>query len=238
MSLEDVLDAARERRKTLAVHGANPGDLPDRFESRNVDVVAGDDPPGGVDDPYVTVDEDGDFQAAVSLAAIRSYFDRQSADERVPSSAEHALHELLDDSVFASLSTRQLTKTAVEFEDRAYRTGRGTLHAGFQTWTAFREQADRYERMARETDLDVEVYLEPGDGGQSVADGVTVHETTHRDVGEYWFVVYDGGDTDQQCALVAQQTGSDAFEGVWTYDPSLVETALSAVDDIANPQSA
>ncbi|WP_336035518.1 DICT sensory domain-containing protein [Halobacterium yunchengense] len=236
MTLADVLDAARRRRKTLVVHGADPGDLPERFETRNVEVVGGGDvDPGQA--PYVTVREDGDFRAAVDLADLEAFFAAPGRRDAGDAAARHALHELLDDAVFASLSRRQLLSTAVEIEDRAYRTGRGELHAGFQTWAAFAEQADRYRRLAAETDLEVTVYVEPGDGGQRAPDGVAVRETAHPDVGEYWFVVFDGGDADQQCALVAEQTGSEAFRGAWTYDEALVAAALAAVDDLASPPS-
>jgi hypothetical protein len=236
MTLADVLDAARRRRKTLVVHGADPGDLPDRFETRNVEVVASDDDPDAGEDPFLTVRDGGDFRAAVGLADLEAFFAGGNASGAGGAAARHALHELLDDAVFASLSERQLLSTALEIEDRAYRTGRGELHAGFQTWGAFAEQADRYRRFAGETDLDVTVYVEPDDD-RSPPGGVTVHETTHPDVGEYWFVVYDGGDADQQCALVAEQTGEKAFRGVWTYDEDLVADALAAVEDLASPPS-
>lgn len=217
----------------MVVHGADPGDLPERFETRNVEVVDGGDLEDG-EEPFVTVHENGDFRAAVELADLESFF--ASPDGADPAT-RYAVHELLDDAVFASLSKRQLLATAVEIEDRAYRTGGGELHAGFQTRAAFDEQAERYRQLAGETDLEVTVYLRP-QSDRSAPGEVVVRQTTHPDVGEYWFVVFDGGNAGQECALVAEQAGANAFRGVWTYDEELVADALAAVDSIASSPSA
>jgi len=237
MPLADVLDAARARQKTLVVHGASADDFAAYFESRNVDVVEGD--PHGESAPFATVREDDEFRAAVSLSDLRAYFGPPvEAPDDYPA-ATHALHELLDDSVFRSLSHRQLLATAREIEDRAWRTGTGTLHAGFQTRAAFERELPRYRRLVEETALDVHAYFVPSPGEVSLADEpVTVHETPHPDVGKFWFVVFDGGRTDQQCALVAEQHESDAFHGVWTYDSDLVAIALDAVSEVVARQSA
>lgn len=135
-----------------------------------------------------------------------------------------ALLDLLEDTVFASLSRRQLLATAREFEDRAWRAGSGLLHVGFQTAEAFEPQCSLYRRLATETDLDVHVHLADADGD---VDGVTVHRDSEY-ADEYWFVAFDGPG-DSQCALVAEQHGETHYEGAWTYDPGLVAGALDDV---------
>ncbi|MXR22096.1 DICT sensory domain-containing protein [Halobacterium bonnevillei] len=235
MSLGDVIDAARRRRKTLVVHAPDSdpdvSSVTDRFDGRNVDVVV-EDVRADEPEPYVEVLENGQFRAVVSLADLRSFLEPPIEDPGTYPRAHNALHELLDDSVFATLSRRQLLATSREIEDRAYRTGSGELHAGFQSQAAFEPQRALYNRLANDTDLGVHVHLVPDPGG--VPDtGATVHENPHPDVGRYWFLAYDGGQTGQQCALVAEQRGSDAYHGVWTYDRELVATALSAIDDLS-----
>ncbi len=238
MSLVDVLDAASARRKTLVVHGAGADEFAGHFESRNVDVVESGPPDGSA--PFATVREDDEFRAALSLSDLRAYFEPPVEEPAEYPTAAHALYELLDDSVFESLSRRQLLATAREIEDRAYRTGRGTLHAGFQTRAAFEGELPKYRRLAAETDLGVHAYLVPGPAtAQPLHEAsLTVHETPHPDVGKFWFVVFDGGRTGQQCALVAEQRGRDAFRGVWTYDTDLVAAALDAVREVRERQSA
>jgi DICT domain-containing protein len=130
--------------------------------------------------------------------------------------------------VFASLSRRQLLATSREFEDRAWRAGRGVLHAGFQTAAAFEPRRSLYRRLATETDLDVHVYLaerDLDDDNDLDDDAITVHQGG-EDVARYWFVVFDGPE-DSQCALVAEQRGDDDYVGAWTYDPGLVAGVLA-----------
>jgi len=243
MTLADVLDAARARRKTLVVHGANADDIAAYFESRNVGVVEGDVDIEG--EPFATVREGDQFRAAVPLEDLRAYFEPPVEDPTEYPAATHALHELLDDSVFQSLSHNQLLATTREIEDRAWRTERGTLHAGFQTRLAFERQFPRYRRLVKETDLDVHAYFVPGPQDTDPAtekplrmESVTVHEATLPDVGKFWFVAFDGGRTDQQCALVAEQQSDGSFRGVWTYDRDLVAMALDAVYEVGARQSA
>jgi hypothetical protein len=242
MSLADVLDAARRRRKTLVVHGPveDGEEIAQRLDSRNVRVTVRE-RDADAPEPYVAVYDDTVFRAAVGLGEFRAFLEPPVDDPGEDTAAARDVHELLDDSVFASLSRRQLLATAREIEDRAYRTGRGELHAGFQSRDAFADQRDLYADLGATSGLDVHAYVVPAgsdDTPVSAPSTVTVHETPHTDVGRYWFVVFDGGHTGQECALVAEQRGSDEYYGAWTYDPALVAEALAAVDDIASQQSA
>lgn len=219
MSPDRVLEAAAERRKTLYHYAPEPGDFAERFAARNVDVTFRELPPGGPES-FVTVrDDDDGFRGAVTVATLESVLAPPTAASRDRESVSPpfgALLELLDDTVFASLSRRQLLTTSREFEDRAWRAGRGALHAGFQTVAEFDDQRSTYRRLA-DTNLDIHAHVAAPDLD---ADGVTVHPDS-EDAADYWFVVFDGPGG-SQCALVAEQRGEDDFEGAWTYDPDLV----------------
>lgn len=234
MTLGAVLEAATRRRKTLVYHAPEPGDVADQFEARNVDVEFQPIPADGPA-PFVTVHEDGAFVAAVALDDLQWFLAPPRPAARDPgdlSPAYRALYELFDDTVFAALSRRQLLAAAREVEDRAWRTGSGEFHVGFQSVVAFDAQRLVYRQLATETDLDVHVYVAPEADASDLDDlPLAVHRSPHPDVGRYWFLVYDGDDTDRQSALVAEQTDTDEYDGVWTYDPELVSVAVEALPE-------
>ncbi|WP_313694689.1 DICT sensory domain-containing protein [Halorarum halobium] len=138
------------------------------------------------------------------------------------------IFEELADTTFTSYDVGQMIAASREIEDRAWRTGVGELHAGFQTGTALSAQTAAYRDLAAK-DLDVHVYCTP-DTNAPHLDGVTVHAADVREIRESWFVVFDGGGEDERaCALLAEERGAGderAFYGFWTYDPAIVADAL------------
>ena len=223
MSPGGVLEAAAERRKKLVYYASDPGDFAERFAARNVDVTVRELPAGGPD-PFVTVRDDAGFKGAVTVATMEGVLAAPAAataDGEAVAPAYEPMLDLLDDTLFASLSRRQLLATTREFEDRAWRTGTGVLHAGFQTVAEFEAQRSTYRRLADGTSLDIHVHVAAPDLDVS---GVTVHRDSEY-AADYWFVAFDGPG-DGQCALVAEKTGEDDFEGAWTYDPDLVARVL------------
>lgn len=232
MTLRDVLEAAAARRKSLVYHAPVESDLAARFEARNVDVSFNRIPPDGPE-PFATVYEYGEFRAAIALDDLRAFLAPYRPASRDPgdrSPTYRALSELFDHAVFASLSRRQLLAASREIEDRAWRTGRGALHAGFQSIAAFDAQKSVYRRLATERGLDVHVYVVPSaDASDFASHPVTVHQRPHPEVGRYWFLAFDSAVASQECALVAEQTDENAYEGVWTYDHALVAMALDSL---------
>lgn len=215
-------DDTPTRQTGHAARAVSPGNLPGRAlrHARRLDA------------PRVVVREDGDWLGAFAASDVAAFVEppHPDPDPDALSAPYRALADLLDDTVFGSLSRAQLLAASREIEDRAFRVGRGELHAGFQTRQAFEAQRDTYRRLTAESDLDVHVYVPPEATAAGLdADGVTVHQEASSEVARYWFVAFDGGSTDQQCALVAEQTGADSYEGARTYDPGLVADALDAV---------
>lgn len=231
MTLRSVIDEAEKRRKSVKYYAPERGDFAEQFAARNVDVEFHRIPPGGPG-PFVTISEDGTFLGAITVDALRTYLwppIEHPRDVTDLSPQYRALFELLDDTVFSSLTRRQLLATSREFEERAWRTDRGTFHVGFQSGTAFRAQESLYRQMAAETGLDIHLYGVPDDAADDVADsGLTVHAGVGDGVERYWFLVFDGdGDDDRKTALVAEKRTEETFFGAWTYDPELVDSAVA-----------
>ncbi|SFG08157.1 Diguanylate Cyclase and Two-component system sensory domain-containing protein [Halopelagius inordinatus] len=231
MTLASILEEAENRRKTVVYHAPEPGDFREQFDVRNVDVEFRKIPNGGPE-PFLTILEDGQFRGAITLENLETFLwppITHPYDVTELSPEYRALFELLDDTVFASLTRRQLLATSREFEDRAWRTGRGAFHVGFQSLSAFRAQAPLYRQMAAETDLDIHVYCDFDGATDEFSDcEVTLHPVSRDGVGRYWFLVFDGGgDDDRKNALVAEQRTEGTFYGVWTYDAALVDSALA-----------
>lgn len=230
MTLGAFIDDAATRRKQLVVYAPTETDLADRLTARNVDVDARSPPAEGVE-PFIVVRDGSEFLGAVALDDLVAFLEPPSGGLDEPGalgSGYRAVSELLDETVFASLDRRQLLATSREIEDRAWRTGSGTLRVGFQSTAAFRQQWPLYRRLASETDLDVHVYtVDDLQFTDDVPPSLTVHVAPTPDVGRHWFLLFDGGDDDARaCALVAEQQTGDSYRGVWTYDPSLVARAF------------
>jgi hypothetical protein len=229
--LRAILDAAERRRKAVTYYAPEAGDFPNWLDTRNLDVEFQSIPPGGPE-PFLVVRADGRFRGAISAETLRAHVGASQTRRGGASDDPEAraiVVELLDDTVFSSLTRRQLLWTSREFEDRAWRVGTGTLHAGFQSAAAFAPQRELYRALAAETTIDVHVYVADGAGVEPLSEpNATLHTEPAAESGRYWFLVFDGGDEPEQAvALVAEQRSDDSYYGVWTYDAGLVDRTLS-----------
>lgn len=221
MALKDLLTDARRHRTEITVHAPEPWPgLADHLGSRNVTVRHEATPPGESDE-YITVHREGVLCGAVSLAAVGRFEEPTVAalDDAGDELFSH-LVSMLDETVFRSLDRRQLLATSREFEDRAWRQGEGTLHAGFQRAEALRVQRRTYEHLAGSEGLDVHVYTADSWVDDPIP-GLSHHVADVAELRDTWFVVYDGGD-DQACALVAAERADGTYEGCWTYESDRV----------------
>lgn len=161
MALRDFFDEVESRRRTVTVFApARPEWLSDWFDPRHVRVEY-EHLPAHEADPFVVVSEGGEFLGSVDLRAVEAMRRPTAPDPDTDAFREAAYRtflSLLPDAVFSSFDRRQLLAASREVEDRALRVGRGSLFAGFQSRRAFRRQSTVYERLARDTDLDVRVY--------------------------------------------------------------------------------
>jgi hypothetical protein len=212
-----VIDGIERRRREVTVYAPEETDLAERFAGRNVRVRHR--PlPGNGPAPFLVVRDGSGFRGAVSLVD----FDAFLAGRRDADAPHEAVLELFDETTFGSLDRRHLVATSRELEDRAYRAGEGTLHVGFQTPEAFRDQEKRYRRFARETDLDVHVYFSAD--ATDWPDGELTFHTEPSVLSEYWFLAFEG--EGERFALVAEERERNLFYGGWTYDPALITAML------------
>lgn len=166
-----------------------------------------------------------DLLGSESVTRLRSAVDL--ADEGVSERHRSDLVTDLEQSVFGAAAADKglLIDVSHSVELLADRNGTGRLHAGFQRLSNLvdDEQAARiYERLA-DSGVDVHVYGTPDT--ETTLSGVHVHPEDGEEIGDSWFVTFDGGgDPRRQAALLAieHETGGK-FKGFWTYDSDIVE---------------
>ncbi len=222
----------------MTVYAPDPiDDLDLAFEARNVSIRYEPLPPGDQEGFIVVSDEDG-YIGSVGLGAVSELISPdcgRGLESRHRNAAFQCLLELLDDTVFRALEKRQLLAASREIEDRAWRVGRGELHTGFQDLSAMKAQKPVYEQLGERGDLSVHVYGRPDWMPDSMRD-VWFYPVESEEIGHFWFVVYDGGGDDlNACALLAEETAPDEFEGFWTYDPAVVADIRRYVSQTYGP---
>ncbi|MES3161181.1 MAG: DICT sensory domain-containing protein [Halorubrum sp.] len=248
MSLIELIAGVEAREATLTVFDRDPeaaSTLAEHFADRNVHVVAGSANEGP--DGYAVLSRDGEFVTAVAVAELLpGYGDEDAeaddADRNDTAASGHAADptprrvgkpvlDHLDETMFTSYSRRDMVAASREIEDRAWRVGRGELHAGFQTLDVLTGETTTYDRLGEKTALDVHAYAtaegEPPDAGR-----YTVHVARSAEIRETWFVAYDGGGVDEaKCALLAEERAPGEFYGFWSYDPETVDTIVDYLTD-------
>lgn len=230
VSLEDVFDELERRRQTVTVYASDADrvSIP-RLVTRNVDVRYRELPVGSAD-PFLTVRRDGSFAGSLPLRDLGEFAEPPIGSVGAEETGDRlsALLGLLDDTVFHSLTRRQLLATSREFEDRAWRVGAGQLRVGFQSPSALSAQRDVYERLAAHRDLTVRIYFD-GEWDQDPIEGVRLHPSDSEEIGRFWFLAFDGGpDPDQACLLLARERDRDpgSYAGVWTYGGGTVQRVV------------
>lgn len=236
MSLRDVIESVEGREKRLTVFDP-PSDavvteLREYFSSQQVRIDVGESDSSLAGYAVLSDADDDAVLAAVDLADLADLDGPVTAGVG-ETRAFSPLLEHLDDATFTSYDPEQILAATREMEDRAWRTGTGELHAGFQRTAALRAQKGVYEDLARKR-LDIHVYCVPAPDVPAV-EGVTIHLEDTPEIRRSWFVVYDGdGDPNHACALLAEERGDPderTFYGFWTYDPTVVGRVLDHLHD-------
>lgn len=234
-SLRTLRDRARGPRKTITAFGPESyADLEPVLDQLNVDLTH-ERLPIPESAGYLTVEAGERYLGTVSAAAFSELDDLQRGapwDEETRTSARRDLVALLSGTGFTMDDKRHLIATTREIEDRAWRTGGGTLYAGFQSLSAFEAQIPVYERLVTDTDLRAVVFGEP-DWDPPSLEGVTVHRDGDGDLADFWVVAFDGaGDDDEKCALLAEETETRQYSGVVTYDAAVVDDIVAHLDGV------
>lgn len=233
MNLRDSIECIRRHEKELHLFNVTStdtirDDLETYFETQNVRVAAGQTASGTPEDIAVLSDESA-VLAVVDVSMLRQLLEEETsgagelgiADEKYGRILRH-----LKETTFTSYDTRQLFYASREIEDRARRTGRGSIHAGFQQCSIMGEQRAVYTDLARRG-VSVHAYGVPDVSPPDLGPG-RIHAVRTDEIAETWFVVFDGGGSDaQKTALLAQERDDNTFYGIWTYDPGLVDHTLA-----------
>jgi DICT domain-containing protein len=232
MDLRDSIEYIRHREKELRLFNVDPTDtileeLGTYFQTLNVRVSAERTASGAPEDIAV-LSNATEVLAVVDVASLRELLedvptgagDLGIADREYESVLRH-----LKETTFTSSDTEQLLYASREIEDRARRVGRGSIHTGFQQCSVMTEQRSIYADLARRG-VSVHAYGVPDATPPDLGSG-HVHAVPTHEIGETWFVVFDGGGNDtQKTALLAHERDEDAFYGVLTYDPGFVDHIL------------
>lgn len=226
-----LLAELQDQDKEFRVYRAGAEtDIDTQFATRSVTVTHESLPPGGPD-PFVVIEEDGEFAGAIGVTDLQDLLEppivRPGEDDDTPAGYE-VLFDVLDETVFTALERRQLLAVSREIEDRAMRVGTGTLRVSFQTLSRFKSQAEVYRQLAAETDLEIHIYG-VDDWTPPEIPQITYHGLTESPLERYWILAFDGGpDERQACGLVANERTA-GYDGVWTYDADLVEKILTTL---------
>lgn len=238
-SFADLIASVDEQRRTVTVYAPALSESLERlFQTRNVRLVH-EFLPRGAGEPFLTVVDGDEYIGSLDLPAVYDFTHPKIHEIGSPDLVEAAyrrLTSLLPDTVFSTLDRRQLLATSREFEDRAWRVGSGRLDVGFQALSKVEAQTDVYEALV-ERGLEIHIYG-VDDWRPYIVDDVAVH-TDGDELGEVWFMAYDGGDDpSQSCGLVAVERSPGSFEGFWTYEPEMVARIFrSAARFPATPES-
>lgn len=231
MSLPELIAGVEAYEKTLTVFNADADvvtELRDQFADRNVTVTS-ESTRSGKPGEFVTLSEDGHVLTATGIADLRSALADDETVIGLSESPYRPILEYLDETMFTSWSTDQMVAASREIEDRAWRIGKGELHAGFQYLSTLRGELPVYERLGSKQ-LDVHAYAAPDEDPPRHL-GFTLHIERAEEIEQSWFVVFDGnGDDANKCALLAEEREPRQFYGFWTYDPDTVDWIVDYLD--------
>jgi len=226
MSLSELISGVESYEKTLTVFNADEEvveALRERFADRNLTVTAATTEAGPRQ--YAVLGLDGEFVTAISVSDALTV----GGEEETVGFADapyQPVVDQLDETMFTSYSVRKMVAASREIEDRAWRVGRGELHAGFQTISTLVSKNGAYGRLGDRDGLDVHVYAYP-DEEPPAEPSYTLHTSHSDEIRDSWFVAFDGGGVDEsKCALVAEEREPRQFYGFWTYDADTVDYVL------------
>ena len=234
-SLAAAIDGAEDRRISIDVYTDVDDvvtDLEMRFSTRNAEINRRGDSPIPGRGFVVVRDADNAFRGALSVDRLDVLLSPKPKPpgRRDASDSIADVFGLLDNTVFASFSRRHLLAIAREIEDRAWRIGAGSLYVGFQRAGAFTAQREMYDRLARDSDLRIRIFIEdewavPLDGS------IDVVTDPAEEIGRFWFVLFVGepaGTTSS--GLLAEERSPGRYYGFWTDESDRVGELISYLD--------
>ncbi len=231
MSLSELIAGVEEHEKTLTVFNANESVVAafrERFADRNVTVRA-ESTPSGKPGEFATLSEEGEVLTATSITDLQRMIEEADVAVGLSESPYQPLLDHMDETMFTSWGIDQMVAASREIEDRAWRVGEGSLHAGFQYLSTLRGELPVYERLGSKN-LDVHAYAAP-DEDPPDHEEFTLHIERAEEIEKSWFVVFDGNGVDEnKCALLAEEREPRNFYGFWTYGAETVDWIIDHLD--------
>lgn len=230
-SLRGLIATVEHTQVTVQIFSPKPREeVVSQFINRNVQIDH-ESLPSSLSPGFAVVDRDGvlRFCHLDVLTSVDEPPTGEPWDDDTDRTAYRQFLGLFRNTPFSTTDRAQLLATSREIEDRAWRTGKGELHAGFQSISVFRSQAESYRRLAEETELDVRVYGRPDRTPLDSTDLRTV-AVDDDDIGRVWFVVYRDPSGENSCALLAEERSPDEYFGFWTYDDQRVGRIVEYLD--------
>ncbi len=243
MTLGRSLEWIRRHEKELALFNLDPDDpiprvLRTYFQTQNVAITVRRTASGAPEDIAVLSDA-REVLALVDVSTLRDMTDdvpTESGGIGVADATYESVLGHLKETTFTSHDTERLFYASREIEDRARRVGRGSIHAGFQQCSIMAEQRESYVDIARRG-VSVHAYGVPDTTPPDLGP-VRVHAVPRDEIANTWFVVFDGGGDDtQKTALLAEERGENDFYGAWTYDPGIVDTVRTYLEQTYDSSS-
>ncbi|WP_254764214.1 DICT sensory domain-containing protein [Natrinema marinum] len=227
-SLGNHVERIETNRKTLRICNASNGTEVDRitsfFEPHDLAVEVVD--AAGRPADIVDLLAEGRRLASSPLEVVGHYARAWEKSMALGLRAEPpAVVTELRDNFFESYDKQRMVMASRIVEFRAWNTGSGELHAGFQQLSKLDHQPEVYRNLASSS-VDTHVYGEP-DREPLPSLELTVHESDDEEVARHWWVAYDGdGDDDEKVVLLAQERGPNQFYGFWTERPDVVDDVI------------
>ena len=231
--LDSLLADARSSDHQFVIHSDDPETAAaDWFRNHNVDVTHR--PlPEGIPRPFLVVERDGEFVGVLDLEEVERLLEppiEPPAPREALSAGHREFFDALADTVFTSISRRELLAVSREIEDRAQRVGDGLLHVCFQRLSTYQSQRRVYEQIAAETTLEIHVHGVE-DWTPPESQRISYHEDER--LAPYWVLAFDGGPEETQaCGLVAEERPGEGFTGFWTDDEETVDRILTNVASV------
>lgn len=235
MNLRRTIRYVRSRQKELALFNIASGDpvrekLAAFFRTQNVK-IATEETVSGAPANLAVLSTGRTVLEVVDVEILRDLVNRSTADPHRVGVSETAYEDILThlkETTFTSQDTEDMLYASREIEDRARRSGTGTIHAGFQQCSNIVEQRAIYHDLAR-SGVDVHAYGVADVTPPDLADG-QVH-AVEDELADLWFVLFDGGgERSQKSALLAEERGEGDFYGFWTYDATIINSVCEHLE--------
>lgn len=240
VSLRACIEWIRHHEKELALFNVDPVDpiadtLRTYFGTQNV-TISVHQTASGYPEEIAVLSNATDVLTLIDVSTLREITDQvptSSAGIGIADATYDSVLRHLKETTFTSRDSEQLLYASKEIEDRARRVGQGSIHAGFQRCSIMKHQRQPYIDLARQG-IDVHAYGIPDTTPPELETG-TVHAVRQDEIAKTWFVIFDGGGDDmQKTALLAEERGDNEFYGAWTYDPTIVDTLRTYLEQKYN----